>query len=650
MPQMPRAPTADRPRGVLYGWLPIVLIAVVAVGVYANSIPNGFLYDDQLIVLDDPRTCDLSRWREVFTRGYWYRRSADPIYRPIPLLTYAVNHAVTGFSPAGYRAVNVALHAGVSVLVFAIALELSRRRWAAVGAGLLFAVHPIHGEVVVIVIGRADLLCTFFYLLGVWQLLRERVSTRSRFTPRFAGVLVLLGLALLSKENAVTFVGAAVLVDLWRRGRVSDGLRVRPWRGFLLDRFLARYLPMLLVIGAVLLIRYQVVGRLTRPHGVVGGGIDNPLDAAGLVGRLLTPLVLWGKSLNLLVWPHPLCYDYSYNAVPMATSLSDGRVLAGLAWVVLVAAVTVASWRRGRLFAWCVGFFVIAYSLVSNTVVLIGTLFAERLLYLPSAAWCWTVALAVAAIYERVAATGPLRRVAGGAVLAVAACALLTYGAKTVVRNGGALANNDALYAEGLRVNPDSSRCQAAAAQRFMRQGDHQAAIRLLSAALAIDDTAWYDHFLIGQEYILDGQIEPGLTHLRRADELAMGRYHFEPAFLMGQVLVRTNRAGEAIDWLERARRIKPDHAPCLANLALALAEVDPPRRDMTQADAHLSRALAIARGDLRVLELAYAFYVTCRRPQRAAAVARQALEILPPTHKARSIWRARLDTDATRP
>jgi len=256
----PVGPSADGPRRhVLHRWGPIVLVAVAAIGVYANSLNNGFLYDDGQIILNDVRTRDPAHWREIFTRGYWYRRSDDPIYRPIPLLTYLANHVVTDslpeeYRPAGYRVFNLALHAGVSLLVYAIGLQLSGRRWTAAAAGVLFAVHPIHGEVVVIVIGRADLLCALLYLLGIWQLLREPLTFPSRFSRRFCGVLILFGVALLTKENAVTFVGTAVLVDLWRRWRVRGGAEARAWSSFLLDRLVRRYLPILAVVVLSLLV------------------------------------------------------------------------------------------------------------------------------------------------------------------------------------------------------------------------------------------------------------------------------------------------------------------------------------------------------------------------------------------------------------
>jgi protein O-mannosyl-transferase len=608
----------------------VVLIVVAAIAVYANSLPNEFVYDDDLIVVGDPRTRDPALWREIFTRGYWYRVSTDPIYRPVPLLTYLLNHSITGLSPAGYRVVNLALHAGVSLLVYAIALELSRKRLAALLAGLLFAVHPIHAEAVVIIVGRADLLSAFLYLLGVWLILREPMTFPSRNVRRLIATLIAAGLAMLSKENAVTFVAAAVLADCWRRWRASplhkggleggsaagqahgawtagrgavDGRAVgdtgdatpssaRPplikgrrvdagpvsWRAFVIDRFVRRYLPIVAVTGLVLLARYQVFGHLTRPPGNFGGGIENVLDSATGAARVLTPLVLLGKYLTLLVVPHPLCYDYSYNAIPVATSLVDRRVLVALGWVALMVVAAILSWHRGRRLLWCVAFFLISYSVVSNSVVLIGTLFAERAIYLPSAAWCWAVALGVVAAYDACGRWIAGGRVAGAVVIVVAVAALGACAMKTAVRNR-VFRNDEALYADGVRVNPGSSPCWSFAARGYMAKNDHKTAIRYLGKALAIDDTVWYDHLLIGQEYALDGQVDRGLEHLHRAYTMASGKYRFEPAFLLGQIYVRIGRYAEAADWLKKALAITPDHALCQANLKLALERLATPPR-----------------------------------------------------------------------
>ncbi|MBN1343180.1 MAG: DUF1736 domain-containing protein [Phycisphaerae bacterium] len=559
-----------------HAWWPVVLITLAAAGVYANSLSNGFLYDDDHIVRDDVRTRDPSQWKSIFTKGYWHGRSNDPLYRPIPLLTYLINHQVSGFSPAGYRVVNIALHACVSLLVCAIALQLFERPWAAVLAGVLFAVHPIHGEVVVIVIGRADLLCTLFYLLALWQVSRDPLTRRPRFSPRLSGVLVFLALALFSKESAITFPAAAVLVDLWRRWQASDEARPRPWLTFLTERLLRRYLPILFVCALSLLIRYHVMGMLTRPQGVPGGGIDNALDYAGLVGRLLTPFVLLGKYLNLLAWPNPLCYDYSYDAIPVATSLTDARVWIGLAWTLALLIAAIVSLRhKGGLLA-CVGLFAVTYSIASNSIVLIGTLFAERMMYLPSVAWCWGVGLLLTAAHDRCAKPNAPASRLRIVVVVIALVGVVGYSAKTVFRNRGALADNNALYADGIRVNPGSSRCQSFAAREFANRGDHKTAIKHFLTAIAIDDSAWYDHMLLGQEYVLDGQVDKGLPYLHRAYEMSTGQYRFDPAFLLGQVYLRTNRAGDAVRWLETALRLRPNHALCNANLAVALALTDP--------------------------------------------------------------------------
>jgi len=630
-------------RGRLDRWLPIALVVAAAVGVYANGINNGFLYDDDHIVKDDPRTRDPAHLWEAFTRGYWYRRSTDPIYRPVPLLTYLANYVMHGFEPAGYRAVNIALHAAVSLAVYAIGLELLRKRWAAVGAGVLFAVHPIHGEVVVVIIGRADLLCALLYLLAVWQLLREPMAVPSRFSARFARVLILFAVALLCKENAITFVGAAVLVDLWRRWQAAGQPGVASWRSFLVDRLVRRYLPLVTVAGLALLVRYQAVGRLTRPQGIVGGGIDNPLDAANLAGRLLTPFVLLGKYLNLLIWPHPLCYDYSYDAIPIATGLGDWRVLVGLTWATLVVVAALVSWRGKKRLLWCVGFFVVTYSVAGNAIVLIGTLFAERLVYLPSAAWCWAIALAVTALFDRIGKTGWSGRVVRAVLTVAVVSGLAGYGVRTVARNGGALCDNESLYLEGVRVNPGSAACQSAAARVYAMRGDHETAIEHFRTALSIDDTAWYDHMLIGQEYALSGKAGPGLKHLHRSYDLCMGQYRFDPAFLLGQIYLRAKRPAEAIGWLTTALGYKPSHALCSANLGYALATADPPQRDRVKATSLVEQALTASPNDPAVLELAWATYRICGQPDRAAAIVRRALQIVPKTHASYRMWQGRM-------
>lgn len=130
-------------------------LVVLSAGVYANSLANPFMYDDRSIIVEDARV-QQGDWLALLTGRYWHLPSATRHYRPLIGLSYAINHALSP-EPWGYRAANLILHAGTSVVLFLFALELFGSLYVAAAAGTFFAIHPVHTEALNAIVGRADL-------------------------------------------------------------------------------------------------------------------------------------------------------------------------------------------------------------------------------------------------------------------------------------------------------------------------------------------------------------------------------------------------------------------------------------------------------------------------------------------------------------
>src|SRR5262245_53760672 len=187
--------------------------AVVAIAVYASTLGHGFAYDDPRVITDNPAIRDLADWRRIFTTPSWFMDGTSTIaFRPLTTWTFAANYAVHGLAPWGYHAVNLALHAVVSALVVMVAAAIGAPVAVAGLAGLLFAVHPVHTEVVANGVGRAELLAAALVLLAFWL---HRIAPRSsRPVAANAVSAVAYGLALLAKEHAIGFLVVLPLADL----------------------------------------------------------------------------------------------------------------------------------------------------------------------------------------------------------------------------------------------------------------------------------------------------------------------------------------------------------------------------------------------------------------------------------------------------
>jgi tetratricopeptide (TPR) repeat protein len=128
----------------------------------------------------------------------------------------------------------------------------------------------------------------------------------------------------------------------------------------------------------MLIVRQAVLSRLPSPDLPF---VDNPLAGAGFWTARLTALEVIWRYVGLLLWPRSLSWDYSYNQIPMATTAVG---LVSLSGIVLALAVLVRLYRRHPAACFFAAFFLVALGPVSNLLFVIGTIMAERLLYLPS--------------------------------------------------------------------------------------------------------------------------------------------------------------------------------------------------------------------------------------------------------------------------
>ena len=197
-------------RAAVYCALAVGLAAVV---VYLNALGNEFVLDDTRVIRDNVRIRSLANVPGFFVSSYWDMEGAHALYRPMVLASYAVNYAMHGLSTSGYTAVNIALHAAVSLLLFALVRDIGGSLFVAGVAGIAFAVHPVHTEAVTGMAGRPELLAAFFFLLAMHFHRLAPGAGRTAFGYR-VGALGCFACALLAKESAMTLLLVLPAMDL----------------------------------------------------------------------------------------------------------------------------------------------------------------------------------------------------------------------------------------------------------------------------------------------------------------------------------------------------------------------------------------------------------------------------------------------------
>jgi len=369
--------TASKPRR---DWLAgLALVALTALA-FSNSFSAGLALDNQVLITGDPRIREATSHNigQIFAHTFWWPNGEAGIYRPVATLSYLFNYAIlgNGSQPAGYHWINFLLHAANVLLVFALMLRLLGGFRVPLFIAGLWAVHPVLTESVTNIVGRADLLAGTAVLSGFLMYLMSAEATGGRRIGWLAGLAAATAVGVYSKESAVVLPGVIILYEL----ALSRRFRAMLWG------CAATLLP----IAGMLWQRSLV---LAASPGAEFPFVDNPIAGANFwIGRL-TAIKVLARYFWLTIWPLKLSADYSYSEIPLVR----GSVADWTAWiaVAVVLCLVALAWRRNRLvfFFPCFGFLNLLPA--SNLLFPIGTIMAERLLYLPLIGWLACLVIAI---------------------------------------------------------------------------------------------------------------------------------------------------------------------------------------------------------------------------------------------------------------
>lgn len=496
----------------------LFLLAVLALVPYGNALRADFVYDDVSLFLLHPQVQGAFDPWGLATARYW---AGQAMWRPLPTLTFGIDHLIAGNVPFLPHLVNCLLHVCVTLALAGILLTITGRRTLAFVAGALFAVHPIHTEAVTWISGRAELLAALLSLLAL--LLATNASVRHS-RGRQAAILTTAFLAICSKESAVTLAPLLLYFAWAMPARRASLLRAA---ALALVAFLV-YLPL----------RWLVLGTLGAPSI---NPLDNPLVGLGLFSRFPTALDAAGRYLLLFLWPARLSLDYSPPVLTIVRALTP-QLLLGLAAAGGLGLLAVRY--RERPEGWGAAMTLLTFAMASNIIVAIPTIFGERLFYLPSAGLTIVVAAAALRVVER----RPRTRHAGLALLAVVLCAgtLRTWARNSEFRS------DSVLYPAEVRAQPRSARMR-------------------LNYALQLNLEKRYEEALAqGREAL---RLNPASRDSRNAittSLVELGRTNEAIAFLQSQLAV------DPLDAVSRSRLVglldvqDPGRADSIAQAAIA--------------------------------------------------------------------------------
>jgi len=181
----------------------ILSLALIIFGVYANAINGPFIFDDKTLVEQNGSIKDLSNISKFFKTDIFSKDGLRPVsnsYRPMQIISYAVDFFIYGNNPRGFHVTNILLHILNALLIFFVLRKIINNVFIAYFTALLFGIHPVNTPCVTYISGRADLLSITFVLMSLLSYINYNRKKNTVFLILSA---VAYFFAILSKEYAI---------------------------------------------------------------------------------------------------------------------------------------------------------------------------------------------------------------------------------------------------------------------------------------------------------------------------------------------------------------------------------------------------------------------------------------------------------------
>ena len=531
---MDHVPLVHYVRWIDRQFLYAVAVVLLSCAAYLNSLNGEFVWDDVAQVQHNPFIRELGNVFSFFTVDlgkYTAYPGFSPYYRPLFLISYAVDYSLWGLNPFGFHLTNIALHALCSFLVYVTAVRLLKGGIAPFFAAALFAVHPVHSEAVAWIAGRADLLAALFVFSGLYFYIR---FTETGNKLLLTASLLAAGLSLLSKEAAICMPALIIAYEVvFRQSTAKEAL----------VSTLLQSGPFILIAGLYFMMRTIVMGSIVLGHP------DAPPITAGRLGTTIVTIFdylrLFFIPLNLKVLYHLPLRD-PFSLVDITFSFLGLFVLGG--------ALILAYTRDKKCFVGAL-WFLIGILPVLGPAGLV--LMADRYLYIPSLGLCLVAGVLLAQLYN-----SRLMTIRYGAV--VIAFTIVTLFLLTLQRN--TLWKDEFTYfSQAVEDAPSFAMARNNLGKWHLDRKIYGEAVRLFDEAIALD--ANYVHALVNRAttYNEMGLHEQAITEYRNA--IQKSPRFAEAYYNLGNAYLQLGNTEAAVGQWKAALMVKPEHSGANNNL-----------------------------------------------------------------------------------
>lgn len=506
--------------------LPILIISGIAFLVYSISLPNQFLWDDEVQIVSNKFVHHLDNIPNFFTSGIFYtpgQTLSGGFYRPVLTSTYTFIYVLSKGSPFGFRLFQVLIHTLNSLLVYLIFLQLLKKNYqgqvlfnSSFLAGLTFAIHPAISEAVLFIAGLGEPLFTLFLL------------TSFLFFSKYTLISCLFFfLALLTKETAVVFF-PLILIYSACLARKNQGI-------FPIFGFLA-------VLFSYVLLRYQVVGGLPQDLS-----FPSPIAKSPLSTRLVTIPYEIVYYLSIFIFP----YSLSIAQHPLVHLITDIRFWGSCLVILLVFSFFYWLGKSSKSFLvlFFTAWFLLGLVPSLNLFPLSATV-AERWLYFPSIGLIGITVVACLYFSTKIKINKKI-------IVIVLSGYLVLLSFRTILRITN-WRNGLTLYKHDLEVNPNSFDLQNNYAVELFRQEKVSQAKKHFEKSIELNPKWWTSYNNLGVVYEREGEFSQAEEYYQKS--IKTGNYYLAYENL-AKLYLRMGKNSQALKFLEENLKYFPGSA-----------------------------------------------------------------------------------------
>lgn len=547
---------------------------------YGNTLGHDYTQDDAIVIYDNMYTSQGIKGipglltKDTF-HGFFKTEGKSKLvsggrYRPATPIMFAIEYQIFGKNPFWGHLFNILWYILLGITIYLLLIEWFGKDgsmtgyWLSLTATLLFIAHPIHTEAVANIKGRDEIISLLGSAAALLLLLKSDSSDKKYYRILAAAAFFV---ALMSKENAITFLAVAPLafamLSGWSWGKAIQNT------GYLLAAAVV-----------FLLIRTSVLGMdfggtpmelMNNPFIKWVGGQYVPFSASEKMATIMYTL---GKYISLLIFPHPLTNDYYPRHVGIM-SFSDWQVLLSILVYGVLIYLAISQFSKNKILSFSLFYFIITLSIVSNVLFPVGTNMSERFLFMPSLAFVVLLSwLLIRYLYRKGKTNANYFSIIG--------LILIAYGYKTIDRNF-AWKDDFTLFTTDVKVSTNSAKA-------------------LNAAGGALTTAAPKEKDEIKRKEMLNEAV----IHLSKALEIHP-RYK-NAALLLGNAYLYLEDYEKSIASYERALQMDENFIDARQNLAVAYREAakyaGEKLNNILVAEQYLKKSLALVPDDSEALRL----------------------------------------------